>query len=186
MDPTSAFKSEIFRPLTTVAIPGAVAFGPFVVITQYYLPVVTRFWKEHDGAFVSIVVICVLAIGLMMENIGALVEITIDKRLQEKDTDHLTNWNKYLSLKLKDEIVGQRYLQGAVLRLKFELAMIPAVLFLGIGLAWIQVIHVPWTVGSFVVLIAFLSLLEVYLVYEAWLSACNLSAVRKVIIAAVT
>jgi hypothetical protein len=181
---TDAFKSEIFRPLTSIAVPGAIAAGPFVLITQYYVPSVGVFWKAHESVFVGIVVVCVLAVGLLMENVGALIEIRLDAILLKRNAKHHEEWREYLSLRIKDEIIGQRYLRTVVTRMKFELAMAPSISCLFLGLFWIQRLYSTWTTRSFAVLTAFFVGLELYFLYEAWLSAKNLTSVRRVIIAA--
>ena len=70
MDITSPFKSEIFRPLVTLVIPGAVALAPYILVVAYYFPEVVIFWNEHPSAFVAILVVSVVTTGLILENLG--------------------------------------------------------------------------------------------------------------------
>jgi hypothetical protein len=74
MDVTSAFKSEIFRPLTTVVIPGAVAIGPYVILVGYYAPITFKFWDDHSAAVVATIVVAAIAVGLVLDNIGTHIE----------------------------------------------------------------------------------------------------------------
>jgi hypothetical protein len=74
MDFISAFKSELFRPLATLVVPGGVALGPYVLVAGYYFPDVISFWREHPSAFVAIVVISIVAVGLIVEDLGAFIE----------------------------------------------------------------------------------------------------------------
>lgn len=184
MDITSALKSEVFRPVATLVVPGALAIGPYIVVAQYYLPTITKFWQDHDGPFVAIVVVLVLAAGLILEDLGALIEIGVDAIVSKNDPRHQKDWHRYLALKLKDEIIGQRYLRTLVVRLKFELSMAPALTSMFFGLAWIQQIYAPWTTKSFVTLSFFFVVLVTYLLCEAYLSARNLGSVRRDILIA--
>ena len=43
VDFISAFKSELFRPLATLVVPGGVAIGPYVLVAGYYFPAVITF-----------------------------------------------------------------------------------------------------------------------------------------------
>jgi hypothetical protein len=186
MDIGEATKSEVFRPLATVAIPGAVAVAPYIVVAQHYIPRVLEFWKEHDTAFSAIVVACMLAAGLMLENIGSLIEGRVfDRVLERRFPGHGANWQRYLQLRIRDEYVGQRYLRNVVTHLKFELAMLPSIVCLWIGLAWIQAIHKVWKGYGFLLLSFFMFAVVTYLVFEAYSSAKALGSTRKLLIDAV-
>jgi hypothetical protein len=180
-----ATKSEIARPIATVLIPGAIAVAPYVIVVQHYIPQVLDFWKIHDAAFSAIVVACMLAAGLLLEDLGALLEgFVLDPLLTDRVPDHRENWNKYLKLKIKDEFVGQRYLRTMVTSLKFELAMFPGILCLWFGLLWIQLIDKVWSAWGFAVLTVFLAAVTTYLGVESFLSARTLSNTRRLLIEA--
>ena len=185
MDIADAAKSEVLRPLATVFVPGMLAVSPYVIVAQHYVPRVLTFWHDHDAAFTAIIVACMLAAGLLLEDLGALLESQlIDPRLEHKDPDHIAVWRQYLQLRIKDEYVGQRYLRTIVTRLKFELAMLPAIISLWLGLLWVQCIHSVWTTRSFFVLSGFLASIGLYLFIEARLSAGLLSSTRKLLVSA--
>lgn len=185
MDVTSAFKSEVFRPLTTVVIPGAVAVAPFVILVGYYVPVTFEFWDDHPAAVVSIITVAAIAAGLILDNIGTHIESQLfDEWLEKCRTGHKANWRTYLGLELKDELVGQRYLRGRVERLKFELSMGPALIIFAIGLTWLQIIYGIWRWPGFAVLFALLTASGLAMLYEAYKTACVLSDTRAVIIEA--
>jgi hypothetical protein len=185
MDIGEVVKNEVFRPLTSVAIPGALAVAPYVILAQHYVPHVLDFWHDHDAAFSAMVVGCMLAAGLLLEDVGALLEVhIIDPLVQRKHEEHYENWRKYLQLKMKDEYVGQRYLRTVVTRLKFELSMLPALVVLWLGLVWIQVVYSTWTGWGFIALSAFVLGIALYLAIESYSSAWTLSKVRGWLIAA--
>jgi len=187
MDVTDAVKNEVFRPLTTVAIPGAIAVAPYVILAQHYIPKTLEFWHDHDAAFSTIVVACMIAAGLLLEDVGALLEDrVIDALLEKWHPGHRDQWSKYLQLQMRDEYVGQRYLRTMVTRLKFELSMLPALLMLWGGLGWIQYIYRIWPAGGFLLVSLVLLGLCVYLAAEAYMSAKVLMRTRALLIEAVT
>ncbi|PYS49392.1 MAG: hypothetical protein DMF68_10165 [Acidobacteria bacterium] len=185
MDFTSAFKSEIFRPLVSLAIPGFLTVSPYIIITGYYIPVVRSFWDEHPSAFVAIVVTCMLAAGLILENIGTFIEDQWDGLLISKDESHLETWRAYLKLELNYEIVWQRYLRILLTWMKFELSMVPALTSLWIGLLWINCLYKIWSVIGFILISIFIFVLICYLLKESYKSARNLARVRKLIVEAI-
>ena len=184
MDVTSAFKNELFRPLTTVAIPGALSVGPYVLIAQHYAPAIRDFGDDHGGAFALAVIVCVLAAGLILEDFGSLLETKIDERHYTAHPEDKKDWEAYLALRLKDEVIGQRYLRTVLVRFKFELSMVPALFALTIGLIWIQGIFHVWNCTGIVLLCAFVLTLCWYMYSEAVTSAATLHRVRKAILAA--
>ena len=87
-----------------VAIPGAIAVAPYVIIAQHHVPQTLTFWHDHDAAFSVIVVACMLAVGLLLEDIGALLEDrVIDALLEKGHPGHRDNWRQYLQLQIRDE-----------------------------------------------------------------------------------
>jgi putative Mn2+ efflux pump MntP len=186
MDLISAFKSELLRPLATLIVPGAVSIGPFIIIVGYYVRQVPKFWNDHPSAFVAIIIICVLGLGMILENFGSQVEAGIwDKILNKRDPSHNSTWDEYLKLEMKDEVVGQRYLRTVLLRMKFELSMGPALITLSIGLIWINSLYAVWQWWSAIVLFFGLMILAGYLIYESFSSAKILASTRKCVVEAV-
>jgi hypothetical protein len=178
VDLISGFKSELFRPLVTLVVPGAVALAPHILVTGYYFPQVPLFWNEHPSAFVAIVVIAVIATGLILENIGGRIEAGWDRCLNRHGSGHIDKWTKYLRLKVESEFIGQRYLRTVLVRLKFELAMLPALVFFAGGLIWLQSLDSLFTPSRFMVVVAIIVVLLSYLVYESYKSAKTLGESR--------
>jgi hypothetical protein len=186
MDLLDAFKSEVFRPLVTLIVPGAIALAPYPVVLGYYVPKVPSFWEDHPSGFVAILIVCIIAAGLILENLGAFIESSFwDKRMARKDDTHQGTWDEYLKLELKDEIVGQRYLRTFLVRMKFELSMVPALLSLWFGLLWMNRLYKVWPFWGFILVTGFLFILAGYLLLESYLSAKNLARTRKLIVEAV-
>jgi hypothetical protein len=183
MDVTSAFKSEVFRPLVTLVIPGAIAKAPFILVAAYYFPQVIVFWNEHPSAFVAIVVISVLAVGLVLENLGSFIEWNVfDELLDQRDPEHKANWERYLKLRLYDEIIGQRYLRQSLIRMKFELSMAPALFFFFCGLLWTNRLYHLWRTSRFIWLSLVILIIIALMLFEAYRSARNLARTRALII----
>lgn len=185
MDVTSAFKSEVFRPLVTLVIPGAIAHAPYILVVAHYFPQTVQFWNEHPSAFVSILVISVLAVGLVLENLGSVIEWNVfDEILDRREGTHKIEWEEYLKLWLKDEIVGQRYLRQSLTRLKFELSMAPALFFFLCGLLWTNRLYHLWQTSRFIWLAGVIVILMVLMLMEAYRSSKNLARTRALVIAA--
>ncbi len=97
---------------------------------------------------------------------------------------HRETWEAYLGLTLRDEIVGQRYLRTVLLRMKFELAMVPALAGGVAGLLWLNAVqhfwpfHEAWLWGGGVALIA-------YFAWESFDSARLMGATRLIVVRAV-
>jgi hypothetical protein len=185
VDISSAFKSEIFRPLATIVVPGFLALAPYVVVLGYYVPAVPQFWNDHDGAFITVFSVAVLAAGLILEGLGALIETKVlDGSLGRSNPAHAMEWDQYLQLRIKDEMIAQRYLRTVLVHLKFELAMIPAIVSLWSGLLWINCIHSVWSRWGVSFVSLFLLAVVIYLVWESFQSAATLAKTRKLILEA--
>jgi hypothetical protein len=185
MDLLETFKSEVFRPVVTLVIPGAVAIGPYIIVTGFYIPRVQVFWDDHPSAFVTIVAIVVIAAGLILEDLGIEIEVLWDRKISKTNSQHIATWKEYLELELKDEIVGERYVQNILTWMKFELAMFLALIFLWAGLLWINCIYHVWPILGFILLSIFILGLAGYLLYSSYHSAKNIADKWKLIIKAV-
>lgn len=178
MDFTSAFKSEIFRPLVTLFVPGCIAVAPHIVVANYYAKQVGEFWDKYPSAFTFLAVIFVLAAGLTLEDIGMAIERLWDRLLEKSKPGHIEQWHEYLQLDIDDEIVGQRYLRQIRTWMRFELAMVPALLSFAVGLVWMNRLYGVWAVRGEVLACLALAVLVGFLAYESYESAETLSDVR--------
>lgn len=186
MDITAPFKSEVLRPITTWVIPGAIALGPYVLILGFYVPPVRQFWETHPSASIAVITLFVLTVGMILENVGATIEtVAWDQLVQRKYSDHLNNWNRYLKLRLKDEIIGHRYLKTLVLRMKFELSMAPALFVFWCGIIWVNALFHVWLVPGVVFISALLLAGSVYFLRSSYTSVRVLSEVRALILEAI-
>jgi len=185
MDLAEPFKPEVLRPVTTLIVPGTIAVGPFVLVLADYVPAVATFWTEHPSAFAVLMVLTVLAAGFIIDDFGAMIEARVWDRLLGRDESHWKNWEDYLKLELKDELIGHRYLRTKLTQMKFELAMAPALIFCWSGLLWLQVVHGMWSRSGFVFITLLLFLGAVYLLWESWKTSKVLSKTRALILQAI-
>lgn len=187
MDVSSSLGADPFRRLTTVVMPGAIAAAPLLVVVAKKLAAVRAFWADHETAFGVAGFLAIVALGLLLEEIGSRIEVAIDGRLNRKPPvgDHLSQWKAYLQLWVKDEVVAQRYLSGIVMRFKFELSMIPALAIMAIGVGWLSTVDGDWAwplqFGSLALVLG----LAVWFLVEAIASAKLLADTRKIVIDAV-
>jgi hypothetical protein len=125
-----------------------------------------------------------LVSGFALENMGSLLEhYFIDKLLGSKFANFKGVWDLYLCMRIKDEVVGQRYLQTIQLRFKFELAMAPAFVFLALGVGWLNALRHFWEwwptfFGFCVIVVAAV----VYLLFESYRSAFVLAKTRQLLV----
>lgn len=187
MDVTGTLKNEVFRPVTTTVVPGAIALTPYVFLILAAVPGARAFRKDNPEAVAILVGAAVLAAGLIIEDIGSHIERHFwDGELKRKHPDVDDQWFQYLRLKVQDELVGQRFLRTILLRLKFELSMAPALVVFFVGLTWFNFLfHVlGWREMTTAGIIT--GGLVFYLVRESHRSAEALWETRREIIAALS
>jgi hypothetical protein len=133
----SAFGSEIFRPLATILIPGAMAICAWFVGLLQRFPSVRTLVDANHTETTLLLVLASIGAGLMVEDIGSRIESRYFDKWLAKRTEfcaHSEEWCQYLRLAFKTEPVGQRYLRTILLRFKFELGSAIAFLSTGFGL----------------------------------------------------
>lgn len=186
MDLTAPFKDEVLRPITTWVIPGSIAIAPYILILGSYVPRVMHFWDAHEAAGTAVITICVLTAGLILDNVGASIESNWwDRLLVTKYSNHLNDWDRYLKLRIKDEIVAQRYLKDFVMRMKFELSMAPALLLFWGGLMWLNALYAIWEPRGVLFMSGLLVGGALYFLRASYVSARVLSRVRTSILEAI-
>jgi hypothetical protein len=137
----SAFTSEVFRPLVTLLIPGAIAISTwFVSLLWHFHDLRTLVFNNHAEVGM-VLVLAMTFVGLVLEDMGARVETLFDARRERQDGEHLDNWYSYLRTAFKADPIGRRYLRTLVLRLKFELGIAFAMLTAGLEILWL------WSMG---------------------------------------
>jgi len=184
MDFAHVLKNEIFRPLAIVFIPGATAIGPWVLIFGHYSKKIRWFWDLYPTAVNVMIFVAVMAIGLILEDIGSRIEITWDNFLNAKHPERKGKWKQYLQLNIQDELVGQRFLRTIYIRFKFELSMGPALASFTVGAIWLNGLQGVLSVSSMAWIATILFGLAGYLLYESFASSDHLAELHDYIIEA--
>ena len=179
MDLGAPFRSEVFRPLVTLVIPGTVAIAPYVLLLRARYGAVRQFWNDHTSTSVAVLGLAAVTIGLILEGVGAQIESRWDRRLTANDKSHDENWWRYLRLTLPLEPIGQRYLRTVTLAMKFEFAMAVALIVALAGTIWLNEAAPFVSRGGMFGTGVGVLLLTGYLLYESWCSAKVLGRVRK-------
>lgn len=162
----SAFTSEVFRPLVTLLIPGAIAISTWFVGLLWQFPSLQSLvHKNHTEASLLLVLAMTFA-GLVLEDFGAHVETGFDTIRDRGDKKHLDNWYAYLRSAFKADPIGRRYVRTLVLRLKFELGVAFGTVSAGVGTLWL------WHLGLDCKTVGFIEVLclifAFYGFYEGW------------------
>jgi hypothetical protein len=134
----SAFTTDVFRPLATLLIPGAVGVSTWFIALVWQFPslrdIVTRNHTETGFALLFATVFA----GMVFEDLGARYEILLDWWADRRTSnEHTSNWWKYLQTAFKSEPIGRRYARTLVLRLKFELGVACAMISALLGIIWL-------------------------------------------------
>jgi len=166
----SAFGNEVFRPLVTLVLPGAIAIVPyFIALMQKE----QRFWESVSANHTETALMLALASlfwGMVIEDVGTRFEAKIlDERAKRANKDFLQVWYDYLRCVFPTEPPGRRFLRALVLRLKFELGAAVALIVAipGVLLAVELPIHWRlWISGGAVVLALYLGWIEAPATHE--------------------
>lgn len=182
MDITSALKNEIFDPLVTLVVPGVVATASYLAVLFYYFPASAVAWEHHTAESYTAYLVCVLAVGLLLEDVGSRIEVCWDSRRTNKDAEYANRWTSYQKLRTRKNGVAERIIHGVATRMRFELSMAPAVVLLGVGVAWCQSLFHIWSRCSFSVALTLTALLAAYLLWESYDSSGVLDQSRRLLI----
>ena len=181
MDLSSTFKTEVYRPIVTIVIPGLLAFFPVMLYGFKTYSLIHEFADKHEASTAVIVLLIVIAIGLIFENIGSWIEHHILDNHQgskEKQDRHIDDWYKYLRLAFKVELIGHRYLRTITLRMKFELSFAVSIIFSIFGFIFLYFKY-KFISGCYFILFLILSvLISFYLFWEALHSSRLLNCIR--------
>ena len=173
---TATFQSEVFRPIVTLVIPGFYASATLSVASLQRFVKLRELIDSYPSASATVFLLGVITLGLILEEIGARIELYFDECLSKSPSfeRHFDEWYEYLRLAFVAEPVGHRYLRTLVLRLKFELGMTVATVPFAAGAMFLKA---PWIWR--IVICAGALLLGTYLCFEAKHSDKGLSEVRR-------
>jgi hypothetical protein len=180
----SAFQTDVFRPIVTLIIPGALATTTWFIALLWAFPTVKDLTLRNTTEASLILVLVMLAIGLICENIGSLVEDKLDG-IANRSTQgrFMLIWNAYLRTAFVADPVGRRYLRTLVIRLKFELGMLAGLFIADLGLIWLG--RVGLTLKMFWWLLGGSIPLMFYFAWEAKGTHSRLAQTREEVIKAI-
>ncbi len=186
MEPGEILKREAFDNLITIFIPGALAIFPYIFILSIHYPVIIEFWKIHNVVYVSIYIFFSILAGLLIDGFGLRIEKIWDFIIDSESNPHNKEWEVYLKLNLKDEIIAQRYLSVKLVGMKVELALSVSVFFVIIGIVWLFIISHFCSGRTFAGILLSLIILFMYILWESYSSARLLGETRKLILDAMS
>jgi len=142
----AAFTSDVFRPLATLLIPGALGVSTWFIALLWRYPILIGLvTRNHTEAGFVLFLAAVFA-GMVYEDFGARWEVQLDRWADHRtDNEHSENWQRYLQTAFKSDPIGRRYARALVLRLKFELGIAFAMLSAALGLTWLGMLGLPCT-----------------------------------------
>jgi hypothetical protein len=165
----AAFQSEVFRPLVTLLIPGALTVSSWFVALCIRFPKLRDAMMAHNSETYLVLFFVITAVGISIEDIGARFEIHFDVRADKaSDGDFNKQWFEYLRTAFVADPIGRGYARTLVLRLKFQLGIMLASLVAGLGVVWLIWLGLDWKGAIILLLMA------------AGLSAWNYKAARDV------
>lgn len=135
----SAFTSEVFRPLATLLIPGAIAVSTWLIALMWHFVALRQLASNNQTETSLIMFLAMTFAGLVLEDVGSHFEVWLDHRADEKHSgEHTICWNRYLRQAFVVDPIGRRYARTLVLRLKFELGVAFGMMSAGLGLLWLD------------------------------------------------
>ena len=134
----SAFTTDVFRPLATLLIPGAIGVSTwFIALVWHFVTLRDVVTRNHTDTGFVLLLVTVFA-GMVFEDFGARWEVQLDRWADRRTANqHTRDWWKYLQTVFKSDPVGRRYARALVLRLKFELGVAFGMVSAGLGLIWL-------------------------------------------------
>ena len=140
----SAFTSEVFRPLVSILIPGAIGVSTWVIAILWQFEALKSLAEKNHTETAWVLLIAMIFAGVFFEDLGSHVESVLDERADRRSKgEHFATWFAYLRTAFVADPIGRRYIRSLVLRLKFELGVAFAMISAGLGLLWLRVQGLP-------------------------------------------
>jgi hypothetical protein len=173
----SAFSYDVFRPLVTLLIPGAIAISTWFIRLLWHFGDLRKLVSSKHAETGFVLFFAITLAGLICEDLGAHVETRFDTKVNAHDQKHLDNWYAYLRTAFVVSPIGRRYIGTLVLRLKFELGTGFGALSAGLGMFWLWYLGLRCSLlisGEFVCI-----LLAFYVFFEGWSTHNSLAINRE-------
>jgi hypothetical protein len=142
----SAFTNDVFRPLATLFIPGAIGVSTWFIALLWHYPALNALVGRNHADSGIVVLLAAIFAGMVLEDFGARWEVRLDRWADARTgNEHTKNWWIYLQTAFKSDPIGRRYARTLVLRLKFELGTAFAMISTGLGLIWLAVLGLTFS-----------------------------------------
>jgi hypothetical protein len=149
MDMTTAFRSEVFRPLVTIVIPGTIAALPYVIALNNEFPDLSKYRENHEAAYYTVVALLTVGLGMLINDAGTYIEDRLDKALIKDFPTAVSDWYEYLNHDATKQTIGHNYLRAALLHLRFEIALLIALPIFFVGILFLEY-RTCWLGSNFV------------------------------------
>jgi len=170
----SAFSSDFFWPLATLLLPGMLALTPGGIALLWLVVPVRGFVQSNHAETGIIIGVLATFSGLVLEDIGARLELWIfNVLINSTKEDSWNDWYLYLKAEKDFALPAHKYIHTMLLRLKFELGCVAAAPFALTGI-WFW----PVSSGSRIIATVVLTLFSTYLFYEAHDGVQTLAEIR--------
>ena len=181
----SAFTNDVFRPLATLLIPGAIGISTWFIALAWQFPTLKNLASQNHADSALILLMASIFAGMVFEDFGARWEVQLDRWADARTKDeHSNNWRKYLQTAFKSDPIGRRYARALVLRLKFELGTAFAMLSAGLGLIPLKTVGL--SISVFICLSILCTLLLAWALLEAKETHNVLSETRAALVEGIT
>jgi len=177
-------KGDAFRQFVVIEVPGVIALWSWALVLLQAFPEVSSFVQLNAGASVFIGLAFTTAVGLVLEDVGARIELMWDRLLAKSREEHESEWWEFLTTPRDESLPAVGYLRSVLLRTKFELGACPALISSIAGLWVAQCAFGVLPEIAFGVAAALHAALFAFLLYESWCGISLLSDIRNRILAA--
>src|SRR6478752_7991876 len=150
----AAFQSEVFRPLVTLLIPGALALSSWLIALTWRFQSLKSVMAGHTSETYLILFFVITCLGIVIEDLGARIELHFDKLANQKtDGKHDEQWFGYLRTAFVSEPIGRGYIRSLVLRLKFQIGILLSSIVAGLGVVWLMFLGLDCKGGILLILL---------------------------------
>ncbi len=183
----SSLNLDFDRVLIQLVIPGLTSCFPWIIFFLNTHHFERDYLLKNLTLLITITTIISLIAGIILENLGSLVEKHFyDVRNKKSDPQFFVIWEKFLCLSYGEKTpIGHRYLRNILLRMKFELSFAFAMLPMIVGLA-LSDHHTTIFESGLLRFIFFYMLpvaITIYLLcFEAYSSSKILAGTRKMLV----
>jgi hypothetical protein len=100
----SAFSSDVFRPLATLLLPGAIGITAWAVAILWKFPSIRSLVSANHTETGFVFFLAVVFAGMVFEDFGARLEARFDRWADRRSNgQHTNNWNAYLQIAFKSD-----------------------------------------------------------------------------------